>query len=54
MILVVLQALQAGLRVDPGLPERLQEWTPHGQAYVMQQVLALAYGKPTTRKRAKR
>ena len=54
MILVVLQGLQAGLRVDAGLPERLKEWMPHGQAYVLQKVLALAYGKPGAATRTKR
>lgn len=54
VILVLLQALEAGLRVDPTLPDRLKEWMPHGQAHVIQQVLALAYGRPPARKRAQR
>lgn len=54
MILVVLQALQAGLRVDSDLPERLKEWMPHGQVYVLQKVLAVAYGKSGATGRAKR
>ncbi len=54
MVLVVLQALEAGLRKDPKLSERLPEWTVHGQPYVIQQVLELAYGRTRPTKGARR
>lgn len=53
VILVVLQALEDGLRIDPDLPEHLAKWMPHGQAHVIQRVLTLAYGRPATRTRAR-
>lgn len=51
MVLVLLQALEAALRVEPTLPDRLRDWVPLGQAHVMRQVLTLAYGQPKSRKR---
>lgn len=54
VVLILLQALEAAVRNDPKLPERLPEWTVHGQPYVMQQVLAVAYGRATPRKSARR
>lgn len=51
MVLVLLQALEAALRAEPTLPDRLRDWIPLGQAHVMHNVLSLAYGQPKARKR---
>jgi transcriptional regulator with XRE-family HTH domain len=52
VVLVFLQALEGALRREPALPDRLVEWMPQGQAYVLQRVLALAYpaGAPAKRR----
>jgi putative transcriptional regulator len=56
VVLVLLQALEEGVQREPKLGERLTEWAVHGQPYVMQQVLALAYGRtePSKPTRARR
>jgi len=54
MLLVLLQALEVAVRVEPTLPDRLQEWMPHGQAHVIQQVFATAYGTPKVKRKTRR
>jgi transcriptional regulator with XRE-family HTH domain len=43
-VLVVLQALEEGLRHDRHLPKHLTEWSARGQPYLMHRLFALAYG----------
>lgn len=43
VVLVFLQALEAAAQRDRELPERLVDWMPRGQPYVLQRVLDLAY-----------
>jgi transcriptional regulator with XRE-family HTH domain len=54
VVLVFLQALEAGLDSDRALPERLVDWTPHGQPFVLQKVLALAYPTGSQARRRRR
>jgi transcriptional regulator with XRE-family HTH domain len=54
VVLVFLQALEAALRHDRALPQRLIDWTPRGQPYVLQRVLALAYPQGARAKRSGR
>lgn len=43
-VLVVLQALEVGLRHDRHLPTHLADWGTRGQPYLMHRLFALAYG----------
>jgi len=43
-VLTFLNALEAAVQRDPTVREALRDWTTRGQPYVLQQVLALAYG----------
>jgi putative transcriptional regulator len=54
VVLVFVQALEAASHSDPALSDRLVDWTPRGQPYVLQRVLALAYPAGAQVKRSRR
>lgn len=43
-VFLVLLALEQAVAVEPHLGERIVEWWPQGQSFVLHQVLSLAHG----------
>jgi transcriptional regulator with XRE-family HTH domain len=51
VVLTFLNALEAAVQRDPTVRAALRDWTTRGQPYVLQQVLALAYGAKAQNKK---